>query len=77
MTPVEMKNRGPMATRWGSDAIVEELIEAGHLHADGGRVSRTKASVDAATLWDVLPEDGSSIGPVRRPMPARHLPRLP
>lgn len=62
LTPDEVKNRGPLASRWGSDAIVEELIEAGHLNADGGRVSRTRTSVDAATLWDVLPEDGSTIG---------------
>ena len=39
-----------------------ELIEVGHLSVDGGRVSRTKTSVDAATLWEVVPEDGSTIG---------------
>ncbi|WP_460871082.1 class I SAM-dependent DNA methyltransferase [Nocardioides pakistanensis] len=38
------------------------MVEVGHLTVDGGRVTRTKASVDAAALWDVLPEDGSTIG---------------
>jgi type I restriction enzyme M protein len=51
-----------LAARWGGDAIVQELIEAGHLKPDGGRVLRTKTSVDAASLWEVLPEDGSTIG---------------
>lgn len=62
MEPGELKNRGPLATRWGGDAMVQELIEAGHLKPDGGRVSRTKASVDATMLWDVLPENGETRG---------------
>lgn len=61
MHPGELKNRGPLAVRWG-DAELEELVVTGHLAAEGGRVSRTKVSVDAETLWDVLPEDGSTIG---------------
>ena len=62
MGPGELKNRGPLAARWGGDAVVQELIDAGHLKADGGRVRRTKASADAARLWEALPEDGSTIG---------------
>ena len=58
----ELKNRRPLAARWGGEAVVQELIEAGHLKPDGGRVLRTKTSVDAASLWEVLPEDGSTIG---------------
>lgn len=60
----ELKNRGPLAARWGDDEL-EELVETGHLAAEGGRVSRTKVSVDAEALWDVLPEDGSTIGNLR------------
>jgi hypothetical protein len=62
MEPDELKNRTPLEVRWGGDAVVQELIEAGHLEPDGGRVLRTKTSVDAASLWEVLPEGGSSIG---------------
>jgi type I restriction enzyme M protein len=61
MEPGELKNRAPLASRWGDDAV-EELVDAGHLVAEGNRVTRTKMSVDAARLWDVLPEDGSTIG---------------
>lgn len=59
--PGELKNRGPLAARWGEDQV-EELIEMGHLAANGGRVSRTRVSGDAAALWNVLPEDSSTIG---------------
>ena len=62
MEPGELKNHTPLAARWGGDAVVRELIDAGHLKPDGGRVLRTKTSVDAASLWEVLPEDGSTIG---------------
>src|SRR4029453_12263483 len=62
MEPDELKNRTPLEVRWRGDAVVQELIEAGHLKPDGGRVLRTKTSVDAASLWEVLPEDGSTIG---------------
>lgn len=62
MQPGELKNVGPLARRWGSDDLVFALIDTGHLKADGGRVSRTKTSEDAALLWDVLPEDGATIG---------------
>jgi type I restriction enzyme M protein len=62
MEPGQGKNRAPLVTRWGGEHVVEELIEAGHLRADGGRVSRTKTSADAAYLWDVLPVDGTSMG---------------
>jgi type I restriction enzyme M protein len=61
----DLKNRRPLAARWGGEAVVQELIEAGHLKPDGGRVLRTKTSVDAASLWEVLPEDGSTIGTQR------------
>ena len=61
MQPGELKNRGPLATRWG-EGQVDDLIEAGHLAAEGGRVSRTKVSVDAESLWEILPDDGSTIG---------------
>jgi hypothetical protein len=30
--------------------------------SDGGRVLRTKMSIDAGSLWEVLPENGSTIG---------------
>jgi type I restriction enzyme M protein len=60
--PEVLKNRGSLAKKWGSDAVVEELLNAGHLREQGGRVARTKSSVYAAALWEVLPEDGSSIG---------------
>src|SRR4051794_30134342 len=62
MHPGEMKNRSPLAARWQSDAAVEELVDAGHLTVDGGRVTRTKASADAVALWEVLPEGGSAVG---------------
>ena len=62
MEPGELKNRMPLAARWGGDAVVQELIEAGHLKLDGGRILRTKTSVDAASLWEARPEDGSAIG---------------
>jgi type I restriction enzyme M protein len=62
MAPGGWKNRGALAARWGNDEKVQELIEVGHLTPDGGRVSRTKASVDSAALWDVLPDDGATIG---------------
>ena len=61
MQPGELKNRGPLAARLG-DANIEDLVESGHLVVDGGRVSRTNISVDAEALWEVLPEDGSTIG---------------
>ncbi|GAA4411358.1 class I SAM-dependent DNA methyltransferase [Fodinibacter luteus] len=60
--PGHRKNRGSLAARWGDDSIVESLIEAGHLKFEGGRVSRTKTSVDAAALWAVLPDDGTALG---------------
>lgn len=62
MEPGRAKNRAPLAARWGGDHVVDELINAGHLEADGRRLTRTKASQDAALLWEVLPEDGTSIG---------------
>lgn len=62
MEPDRAKNRGPLAARWGGEHVVEELINAGHLKAEGGRLTRTKASEDAAILWEVLPEDGTTIG---------------
>ena len=61
MQPGELKNRGPLATRWG-EGQVDDLIEAGHLATEGGRVSRTKVSADAESLWEILPDDGSTIG---------------
>lgn len=61
MQPGELKNRGPLAARLG-DEHVRELIESGHLTVAGGRVSRTKASLDAELLWEILPEDGSTVG---------------
>ena len=63
--PGAPKNRGPLASRWGSDALIDELVGAGHLMEQGGRVTRTKSSVDAVALWEALPEDGSSIGNMR------------
>jgi type I restriction enzyme M protein len=62
MEPGLPKNRAPLTTRWGGDSQVQELIETGHLNADGGRVSRTTTSVDAALLWEILPEDGATMG---------------
>jgi len=62
MEPDLLKNRAPLATRWGGDSQVQELIETGHLSVDGGRVSRTKTSVDALSLWEVLPGDGVTMG---------------
>lgn len=62
MAAGELQNRAPLAARWGSDSVIEALIKAGHLAAEGGRVMRTKASVDAETLWNILPDDGSTIG---------------
>ena len=59
--PGDAKNRGPLAGRWGEEAVAE-LVSAGHLEEDGGRVVRTKASADAALLWEITPEDGSGIG---------------
>lgn len=61
MQPGELKNRGPLSHKLGDDHVTE-LIESGHLTVKGGRVSRTKVSVDAELLWDTLPEDGSTIG---------------
>ncbi len=61
MQPGELKNRGPLASRWGEENI-ELLVESGHLLVDGGRVSRTKVSVEAEALWEVLPDDGSTLG---------------
>lgn len=61
MTPGELKNLSPLTERWGEEAIAK-LVVSGHLVAEGGRVTRSKVSVDAETLWDVLPEDGSTIG---------------
>ncbi|WP_344340887.1 type I restriction-modification system subunit M, partial [Streptomyces rhizosphaericus] len=61
MQPGEMKNRGPLASRWRDEAV-EQLLTSGHLVADGGRVTRTKVSLDAEALWEVLPEDGSTMG---------------
>ncbi|WP_199286828.1 type I restriction-modification system subunit M [Nocardioides houyundeii] len=61
LEPGTLKNRGPLETRWGAEATLE-LLDAGHLVAEGGRVGRTKASVDAEALWAVIPEDGSTIG---------------
>lgn len=37
----ELENRGPLATRWGGDDKVQEVIDAGHSKAGSGRVSRT------------------------------------
>ena len=62
MTPGELKNRGPLTSRWGGEDVVDTLIAVGHLRAEGRRVTRTKASADAEALWGVLPEDGSTIG---------------
>jgi hypothetical protein len=62
VVPGQLKNRGPLAIRWASEDLIDELIEVGHLKVDGGRLTRTRASVDAARLWPVLPEDGSAIG---------------
>ena len=62
MEPGELKNRGPLAKRWGGDPVVQFMIEVGHLDAEGGRVSRTSTSADAATLWNALPDDGASVG---------------
>lgn len=59
--PGELKNRGPLAARWG-EGVLGALVAAGHLIEDGGRLTRAKQSADAAELWDVLPEDGSTIG---------------
>jgi type I restriction enzyme M protein len=59
--PGEAKNRGPLAGRWGEEAVAE-LVSAGHLEEDGGRVVRTRASADAALLWEITPEDGSGVG---------------
>lgn len=61
MQPGELENRGPLTSRWGEDAL-DELVESGHLAGEGGRVMRTKVSVDAEALWDVLPDDGSTMG---------------
>ena len=38
MEPGESKNRAPLAARWGGDAMVQELIEAGH--SEGRRRAR-------------------------------------
>ena len=61
MQPGELKNRGPLASRWGEEAL-DELVESGHLAVEGGRVMRTKVSVDAEALWEALPDDGSTMG---------------
>ncbi|MFZ1285445.1 MAG: class I SAM-dependent DNA methyltransferase [Candidatus Phosphoribacter sp.] len=61
LEPGRPKNRGPLTDRWGAETL-QLLIDAGHLSVDGGRVARTKTSSDAATLWEVLPEDGAGIG---------------
>ncbi|WP_240641216.1 type I restriction-modification system subunit M [Nocardioides ferulae] len=61
MQPGELKNRGPLASRLGEENL-ELLVESGHLVVEGGRVSRTKVSLDAEALWEVLPDDGSTMG---------------
>jgi type I restriction enzyme M protein len=65
--PGVLKNRGPLEARWGAE-VLQELLDAGHLVADGGRVARSKTSVDAEALWSVLPDDGSAIGNQRARM---------
>ena len=62
MAPRRPNHVGPIAKRLGSDKMVEELIKSGHLKRDGAKVVRTTASVDAMTVFDCLPGDGSSRG---------------
>lgn len=62
MEPGEERDRVPLAKRWGGDATVQTLVNAGHLAVEGIWVSRTETSADAEALWDVLPEDGTTIG---------------
>lgn len=61
LQPGELKNRGPLAARLGEEHI-DTLLTVGHLSVERGRLSRTKVSVDAEALWEVLPADGSTVG---------------
>lgn len=62
MMPRRPNHVGPIAKRLGSEKLLEELIKSGHLKRDGAKVVRTTASVDAMTVFDCLPGDGSSRG---------------
>lgn len=62
MEPGQLKSRASVAKRWGGDSVVAALIDPRHLKPDGGRIARTKVSADAALLWEVLPEDGVTMG---------------
>lgn len=52
-----------MAKKVGGEAALAELLELGHVaRGDGRKLFRTKASVDAFTLFEALPEDGTGLG---------------